>query len=403
MTVQPWGPAPTPVHPVPATNPAADIDSWTSVLGSVIELARGICTTEFVPKGLQTVEKTTAAVLYSRELGLPPMTGLGSIHVINGRAGISAELMRALVQRAGHQIRITEMSADRCLIKGRRDGEEEWSTASYTMTEAVKAKDVDKNPNYKTRPAEMLLARATTRLCRMVFADVIHGLASTEELEDLDDAGEPPVLTQAPPPVVEAPAKTVARSRRKQHTTPPAAEPPSQATPPARKSISLSSPAPHAEAPAQPEPAETIDPATGEITASGRGPVGIIMHFDRLGVTDRSERIQCLAVMVGHPIQSSKDLTPDETSSVLAALSTMRIKANLDSYVIARMPGKAGEQREQLAVIRNHLRALGCDTPEQMTEWAAEFTDRPGLRGLVELTDAQRAQILTEIQGGKHD
>ncbi|MEA5054266.1 MAG: hypothetical protein VB093_12590, partial [Propionicimonas sp.] len=73
-------------------------DSWTDVLGDVINLARGIAGTEFVPNGLRgSIEKTSAAILYGRELGLPPMTALGSVHVVEGRAGISAEAMRALI------------------------------------------------------------------------------------------------------------------------------------------------------------------------------------------------------------------------------------------------------------------------------------------------------------------
>ena len=85
------------------------------VLGDVATLSRGICGTEFVPAGLRgSMEKTTAAILYGRELGLPPMTALGSIHVIDGRAGTSAESMRALILQAGHELEIREMTTSRC-------------------------------------------------------------------------------------------------------------------------------------------------------------------------------------------------------------------------------------------------------------------------------------------------
>ena len=124
---------------IPARDPrpaAVDLrqaatDSWTEVVRDVILLAENIASTEFGPPSLRgSVPKTTAAVLYGRELGLPPMTALGGVHVIQGRAGISAELMRALILRDGHELHIAESTEIRCILRGRRRGQDEWTSAS---------------------------------------------------------------------------------------------------------------------------------------------------------------------------------------------------------------------------------------------------------------------------------
>ena len=60
-------------------------------------LAELICRTEFVPKTLRnSAPATAAAIMYGREVGLPPMTSLTQTHVIEGRPAMSAEAMRAM-------------------------------------------------------------------------------------------------------------------------------------------------------------------------------------------------------------------------------------------------------------------------------------------------------------------
>lgn len=224
----------------PVANRASDLrdvatDSWTDVLGDVVTLSRGIAGTEFVPAGLRgSVEKTTAAILYGRELGLPPMTALGSIHVIDGRAGTSAESMRALILQAGHELEIREMTTSRCRIAGRRRGSESWTEAVAAKAEFDQVRirtrggsmKLTEKDNWRNWPAEMLLARATTRLARMMFADVIHGMRSTEELSDMTETGQAPAAGRADAGQVPAPAgRTRVARKRKPHEPRQAAAP----------------------------------------------------------------------------------------------------------------------------------------------------------------------------------
>lgn len=172
-----------------------DTDSWTQVIAEVGDLASKISNTEFVPESLRgKTAAVAAAILSGREMGVPPMTALSSIHVIKGRPAQSAQLMRQLVLAAGHQLRTVEATDTRCVFEGRRKGEEDWQQVVFTADQARKAR-IDLG----TYPEDKLYARATSRLCRRAFADVLGGMPySTEELEDGDvDVGEAPALPSA--------------------------------------------------------------------------------------------------------------------------------------------------------------------------------------------------------------
>lgn len=82
------------------------VDSWANVVGQVAELARGIAGTDFVPDAMRgKPAAVTAAILTGRELGVGPMTALAHIHIVKGKPGQSAQLMRSLIFSAGHQLR----------------------------------------------------------------------------------------------------------------------------------------------------------------------------------------------------------------------------------------------------------------------------------------------------------
>ncbi|CAB4182625.1 hypothetical protein UFOVP1083_10 [uncultured Caudovirales phage] len=148
---------------------------------SLWKLSQRISNTPFVPTALRGKnEAVLACVLYGAELGLGPMQSLNSIHVIEGRTAMSPELMRAMVARHGHRIDVVENSAIACEVKGIRSDTGSTATVRWTMEDAKLAGLAGKN-NWKTYPRAMLLARATSELCRIVFPDVIAGLSYTPE------------------------------------------------------------------------------------------------------------------------------------------------------------------------------------------------------------------------------
>lgn len=203
-----------------------DTDSWTHMAASVIKLAQEISGTPFVPKGLRdSVPATAAAILYGREIGLPPMTSLQSIHVVEGRPSVSAERMRAMILSQGHELEVLEHTGAVCVMRGRRRGSDRWSPNVGWTLDMARAAGLGSKNNWQSYPRAMLLARATTDLARMVFPDVIAGFRATEELEDMgadDSPGDGFTATQEPATKVRRTRKTAGVPAGQ----PPALEPP---------------------------------------------------------------------------------------------------------------------------------------------------------------------------------
>jgi hypothetical protein len=162
-------------------------------------LAERISGTEFVPTQLRRrPEAVLAALLSGAERGLGPMESLRLINVIEGRPGLSAEGMRALVLAAGHEIDIVDNTATKATVIGRRAGTEKWTVPfTWTLDRARRARLANKD-NWTKYPEAMLLARATSDLCKAIFADVTAGLAVTEEIAD--ELEMAPSTRRSPPP-----------------------------------------------------------------------------------------------------------------------------------------------------------------------------------------------------------
>jgi hypothetical protein len=320
-------------EPAAALAVPQDIDSWTQVAAKVIKLAEEIYDTPFVPDGLRgSVPATAAAILAGRELGLGPMTSLANIHVIKGKPALSAALMRALILAQGHQIEtVGQITDTRVVVRGRRRGESTWEEASFTADQARQAKiDISGYPQDK------LYARATSRLARRKFADVIAGMPySAEDLEDGPDgvmlAGDPGYKAdrQAAREAA-APPRTAQRRGRAPQNVPPAEAP----SPPAH--AASASPAPAATAGGTPLPPlpgeEDPGPAAQDRSEAAAGParastgqVGIIAsHFKRLGFGDdeREQRLAATAIIAGiQPVASTKDLDEVQARAVMDTLS----------------------------------------------------------------------------------
>lgn len=166
---------------------------WIEVMAPALELARHVVDTEFVPRGLRgNAPAIVAAIMYGDELGLGPMQALAKISVIEGRPTLSAEAQRALILADGHELWVDEATATKVTVSGRRVGSERTSSVTWTLDDAKRA-GLAGRTNWRSYPRQMLQARATAELARLIFADVIGGLAATEELEDVDPLDAAPL------------------------------------------------------------------------------------------------------------------------------------------------------------------------------------------------------------------
>jgi hypothetical protein len=326
-----------------------DTDTWAAVLPAVGDLATKIAQTEFVPDSLRgKPAAVAAAILYGRELGLEPMTSLRSINVIKGKPALSAEAMRAMVLAAGHHIAFEEMTAARCVMVGRRRGTEETTRITFTMDDAKKM-GVGGGQQYSKMPRQMLAARATAELCRLIFADAIGGLMVDIEVDD-HEAG---IATVTP--------MTTARRKKAPAVKPDAEE--SQAADP--------EPEPDPEpvldddivdaevvddpvlAEAEDLVAETLNAEKVDETTSGIGKVrealaevkavkaapdtpvspnqlkAIFAGFRDCGLTDKDEMRTITAALANAPqLDSSKNLTAAQAKAVLDGLAFAKASDN---------------------------------------------------------------------------
>ena len=88
----------TDLMPIPTSTPVL---SYVEIF----DLAERICKSALVPVAYRGKPVDTAiAMMYGQEVGLPAMTSVQVINVINGRPTFAATGMTALIRRAGHSI-----------------------------------------------------------------------------------------------------------------------------------------------------------------------------------------------------------------------------------------------------------------------------------------------------------
>lgn len=319
-----------------------DTDGWAGVLPAVGDLATKISQTEFVPEAMRGKPAVVAAaILYGRELGLEPMTSLRSVNIIKGRPALTAEAMRAMVLAAGHDIRFQEMTGARCIIVGRRKGQDDTTTVTFTIDDAKKM-GVGGNPQYSKMPRQMLAARATAELCRLIFADVIGGLVADIEVDD-DNADHVATVT---------PITTAKRARAPKVDPGPEPETPAAPPPPDDPEPVLDDDVIEAEVVEDSDPVttaavtaleEVMDVEVMEEAASGMkrvrealkasqnkptGPItaqqlkALQASFKACGIDDRTERLRIAASLAGRPdLETANDLTAAEAHDVLDGLT----------------------------------------------------------------------------------
>ena len=88
-----------------------------------------------------TPQAVLSTLLLGRELGLPAMASLRSVHIIEGKHSLSAELMVALVMKSGlaEYFRLVETTDKVCTYETRRKGTNDPQKLSYTIEQAEQA------------------------------------------------------------------------------------------------------------------------------------------------------------------------------------------------------------------------------------------------------------------------
>lgn len=152
-------------------------------------------------------------ILVGEFLGLNAATALMNIYNVNGMPTMKADLKLALAKRhpeyAGCEI---DANTERCIVKMKRrneNGTEEAITSTFTIDDAKRAGLFPKKDNWRMYPQRMLKARAISYAVNDLFPDIVFGMLSSEEAQDIDRHTEKTIATEYK--IIESEAETTDR------------------------------------------------------------------------------------------------------------------------------------------------------------------------------------------------
>lgn len=139
-------------------------------------------------KPQQVVLVTQAGV----ELGFTIFQSLQVFHVVSGKVGIASTAMGGLI-RSRANIEFMKEYYDgepfddgfRAIVESKRKNENAIHVSDYSVADAKQAKLWDKAGSWQTDPKDMLMWRALSKHARRYYGDVLCGLYTAEELQDM--------------------------------------------------------------------------------------------------------------------------------------------------------------------------------------------------------------------------
>jgi 5'-3' exonuclease len=134
---------------------------------------------------LGTPEAIWAIILTGRERGISAMIALGSIHLVEGKPEMSADLIVAQVLRSGKAKKFTciETTDDRAVYLAQRFDDAEPMRVEFTKDHAMKRGLWGKG-NWLKMPDVMLAHRCATKAARLKWPDVTVGLYGEGEIRE---------------------------------------------------------------------------------------------------------------------------------------------------------------------------------------------------------------------------
>lgn len=251
------------VHPI--TEPAPSVAlvkrspfelarEFVAYLKDIDIIAESLSKSTLLPKEMQTPANLRLVLAQGLEMGFSPLQAVRATFVIPGskdgytpaKLGYYVQALIALVHSRGkcRFFRVDETNGKRCRVSCARSDEAADVVHSFELT-IEQARDAKMNVKWtkengqwvaeekhpwKTAPADMLMWRVCGRAAKAVFPDVVFGMSTPDEIEDLvaadamdnDKSGgfvaiphSPPraaAASSSPPPSSSAAAATPATS-----------------------------------------------------------------------------------------------------------------------------------------------------------------------------------------------
>ena len=167
-----------------------------------------------VPKDYQgKPANCLVAIQWGMELGLAPLQALQNIAVINGKPSVYGDSLLAMVRADSRCMGVEETQEGgvaTCIVKRKlADGSIEKVKRTFSMQQAEQA-GLSNRPTWKAYPERMLQHRARGNALRDAFPDVLRGIITTEEAQDI---GEPKDVTPVQEAVAPQTIETLTQSK----------------------------------------------------------------------------------------------------------------------------------------------------------------------------------------------
>lgn len=184
------------------------------------QLSVRLAQSALLPDGLRGKPGDVLVTLITgHELGLSPMQAIRGLHVVKGRAVMSADLAVALTKRhpSCRYFRVVSSDDKAATYETLREGDPEPTRMSFTAEQARQAGLG--GDNWRKYPAAMLRARCSLALARAVYSDIMLGVYDPDELGVPAPAPVPMMEERTvapPPPAVVAPVPEHSKPKQAQ-------------------------------------------------------------------------------------------------------------------------------------------------------------------------------------------
>ena len=141
-----------------------------------------------------TTSRIMVGIQKAMEVGLPPISGLSAIYIVNNRPTIYGDGIPALLYASGKIIKFKEWSEGewgkddykwKCLIQ--RNDIDDPIEREFSWADAKKAGLIGKSGPWTTHPKRQLQMRARGFAARDGAADILNGLGIYEEVIDIPE------------------------------------------------------------------------------------------------------------------------------------------------------------------------------------------------------------------------
>lgn len=131
-------------------------------------------------KDIRSAAAAAVKIQRGLELGLQPIESLNSFHVVEGKIVMAAQLMGALVKRAGYSYKVVRCDSTACTLSWKDPKGEQLGEVSFTIEDAKRAGLAGRGA-WAKHPDDMLFKTCISKGARRFAPEVLLGCYAQEE------------------------------------------------------------------------------------------------------------------------------------------------------------------------------------------------------------------------------